>query len=184
MNTGPIAHRYAKALLKLVQETGVGDIVYPQACVLVHRMQEIRQLADVIHKHPELPVSQKLQLLETALGEPMSDGIKRFVSLVYENGRMEYLLRMMYSFIEQYRAANSIKVGRLVTAGPAPDLKDALERILQEKTGATVILEESVDESIIGGFILQLDDQRMDASVEAQFRRLRSELIDNNNRIV
>ena len=184
MNTGPIAHRYAKALLKLVQETAAGDIVYPQACVLVHRMQEIPQLEGVVHKHPEVDLSRKLQLLEIALGEPMSDALKRFVTLVYENGRIEYLLRMIYSFIEQYRAANSIKVGRLVTASPAPGLKDALQRILQDKTGATVILEESVDESIIGGFILQLDDQKMDASVETQFRRLRSELIDNNNRIV
>ena len=44
MNAGPIAHRYAKALLKFVQETGNGDKVYAQAGILALRLQAIRQL--------------------------------------------------------------------------------------------------------------------------------------------
>ena len=180
MNTGPIAHRYAKALLKF----SAGEHTYSQACVLVLRMQEIRQLADAVQKHPEVSLERKLEILESSLGEPMADALRRFVVLVYEHKRIEHFERMLYSFIEQYRSANGIMVGKLVTAAPVVGLKERLQTALSEKTGVSVLLEEDVDPEILGGFVLNIDDLRVDASVEGQFRLLRRELIDNNNRIV
>jgi F-type H+-transporting ATPase subunit delta len=114
----------------------------------------------------------------------MADPLRKFTALVYKQGRIEIFDRMLYSFIEQYRAATGIKVGRLVTAVPVPGLKDRLQSILGEQIGASVILEEKVSPDILGGFILNVDDLRMDASVEGQLRQLRRRLIDNNNRIV
>lgn len=184
MNTGPIAHRYAKALLKYVQETGAGEEVYSQAGVLVLKMQELRQFADAIQKHPELSLGRKQSLMDSALGVPMAEPLSRFMALVYKQGRIEIFERMLYSFIEQYRAANGLKVGCLVTAKPVPGLKDRLQGILGEQTGASVFLDEKVNPDILGGFILNIDDLRMDASVEGQLRLLRRRLIDNNNRIV
>ena len=184
MNTGPIAHRYAKALLKYVQETSSGEVIYSQACVLVYRMQALRQLADAVQKHPEILLERKLEILASALGEPMDAQLHRFVILVHEHKRMEYFERMLYSFIEQYRSAHSIMVGKLVTAAPVEGLKDRLQEVLSEKVGVSVFLDEEVDPSVLGGFILSIEDLRMDASVAGQFRLLYRELIDNNNRIV
>lgn len=184
MNTGPIAHRYAKALLKYVQETGAGETVYSQAGVLVHRMQEFRQLADAIQQHPELPVERKLSLMDSALGAPLTEDLKRFVLLVYRQRRLEIFGRMLYSFIEQYRAANGLKVGKLLTAMPVPGLKDRLQSILGEKTGSSVLLEEEINPAILGGFVLNVDDLRMDASIEGQLQLLQRKLIDSSNRIV
>ena len=184
MNTGPIAHRYAKALLKLVQETGAGEKVYSQAGVLVLRMQDISQLTDVIQKHPEVSLDRKLEILEAAVGEPLAGELIRFVRLVNTNQRIELFLRIMSSFMDQYRESNGIKAGRLMTACPAPQLKATMETLMQEKTGAKVILQESVDEDLIGGFVLQVDDLQMDASVQTQLRRLHNELVDKANRIV
>jgi F-type H+-transporting ATPase subunit delta len=65
-----------------------------------------------------------------------------------------------------------------------PGLKDRLQELMQDRTGSKVVLEESVDESLIGGFVLQVEDLRMDASVEGQLRRLRRELLSDTNRIV
>lgn len=184
MNAGPIAHRYAKALLKLVQETGAGEKVYSQAGMLVLRMQEIRQLTDVIQKHSEVGLDRKLEILQAAVGEPLADELVRFVKLVCENGRIDLFERIMTSFLDQYRAINGIKVGRLVTACPAPQLKETLETLMQEKTGAKVMLQERVNEDLVGGFVLQVEDMQMDASVQTQLRRLHNELVDKANRIV
>lgn len=184
MNTGPVAHRYAKALLKFVQERKTGEEVYSQVGVLVHVMREVRKLSEIVHKHPEIPLDRKLEILGSALGAPLAADLQHFIRLVDDHKRLEFLERIFYSFIEQYRSANSIKVGRLVTACQVSGLKERLEGELSNETGATVILEEDTDPSIVGGFILNIDDLRMDASVEGQFRQLRRELIDNNNRIV
>ena len=184
MNAGPIAHRYAKALLKFTQEIGAGEQNYSQACVLVLRMQELRQFADAVQKHPEVSLERKIALLDAALGEPMAEELRRFVVLVYEHKRIEHFERMLYSFIEQYRSANAIMVGKLVTAAPVAGLKERLQDALAEKIGVSVFLDEDINPEILGGFVLNIDDYRVDASVEGQFRLLRRELIDNNNRIV
>lgn len=184
MNVGIVASRYARALLKFVQETGNGDKVYSQACVLVLRMKEVEQLKAYVCDRKSLGPDRKLELLETALGEPMSMEIKRFVSLVHKNGRMTHILRMFYSFITMYRQESGIKVGRLITAMPAEGLKEKMEKAFSERTGADVRLEMKVNPDIIGGFIFELDDLRLDASVEGRFRKIRKQLIEKNNRIV
>ena len=184
MNSGPIAHRYAKALLKYIQETGAGEKVYSQACVLALRIQEIPALAEALQNHQGLSFERKIKLMEAAVGTTLENEILRFVALVYAQKRMNYLLRMFYSFIEQYRQANSIKVGRLVTACPVLDLKERLQTVLSERYGATVLLEEELNPDIIGGFVFELDGYRMDASVEGQLAKIRRQLVQNNNRIV
>ena len=184
MNAGIIASRYAKALLKFVQETGNGDKVYAQAGVLALRMQEYRQLEDYIGHHPEISLEKKLLLLETALGEPMAMELTRFVGLVVSRRRTYFFLRMLYAFLSLYREACNIKVGRLITALPAEGLKERMEELFHDKTGAEVRLEMKVDPEILGGFVFELDDWRLDASVEGQFRKIKAKLIDNNNRIV
>ncbi len=182
MNAGIVASRYAKALLRFVRETGNGDKVYSQAGILVLRMSELRDLKDYIQIHDEISLEKKLDLIEAALGEAMSMEIKRFVLLVHERRRMEYFLRMLYSFISQYREANNIKVGRLITALPAEGLSERMSSLFHEKTGAEVHLETKVNPEILGGFIFELDGWRLDASVENRFREIRRQLIENNKK--
>ena len=184
MNSGVIASRYAKALLKYADEAGAGDKVYSQAVVIVLRMEEVRQLREYLEDHPEIIPEKKLQLLEAALGEEPAPELKNFLNLVIQRRRCGYFMRMMYSFISQYRSEASIKVGKIVTAMPAEGLKEKLEEAFGNKTGAKVILEEKVDPAIIGGFVFELDDWRMDASVRSHLEKIRNCLVETNNRIV
>ncbi len=184
MNEGIVASRYAKALLKFTTETGNGDKVYSQAGLLVLRMQELGQLKDCVQNHDEISLEEKLRLLELALDEPVSMEISRFVTLVSNQRRMDYFFRMLLSFISQYREANNIKVGRLITAIPAEDLQERLEEVFHERMGVEVHLETKVNPDIIGGFIFELDGWRMDGSVEGRLAGIRRKLIEKNNRLV
>ncbi len=184
MNAGIVASRYAKALLKFVQETGNGDKTYAQAVILVLRMEEINQLEDYICNHCEISLEKKLQLLETSLGEPMTLELNRFTALVFKQRRMEFFLRMLQSFLTLYREANHIRLGRIITVLPADGLKERLETLFRERTGMEVHLDMEVNPEILGGFIFELDDLRLDASVVSQFREIKRKLIEQNNRIV
>lgn len=184
MNSGIIASRYAKALLKYVQETGNGDKVYSQAGVLVMRMEEVRQLREYVEAYREVDPGRKLSLLEAALGESMADELKRFLTLVIVRRRTEHFMRMLHSFIVQYRISLNIKVGSLVAALPSEGLKEKLEEFIGSVTGSSVRLDMNVNPDIIGGFIFTLDDVRMDASVRTQIKRIRNRLVEKNNRIV
>ena len=184
MNEGVIASRYAKALLKYADESGAGDKVYEQACVLGLRFIEIRQLRDFIENHSELSVDRKIELLKAALGEEICPELIGFIRLVTVRRRMEYLSRMLYSFIALYRIAHNIKVARLVTAAPVDGLKERLEKLFHERTGADIQIYGKISPEILGGFVFEMDGHRLDASVEAQFRKIRRQLVEKNNRIV
>ena len=184
MNSGVIASRYAKVLLRYVQESGGGDKVYSQACVLGLRLMEIRQLRDFIENHGEISMERKMELLKSSLGEELAPEMIDFLRLVSLRRRMEFFSRMMYSFIAQYRIANNIKVGRVVTAAPVDGLKERLEALFHKRTGADIQIHEKINPEILGGFIFEMDGHMLDASVETQFRRIRNQLIEKNNRIV
>lgn len=184
MNAGIIAARYAKAFLEYIREEGSGDKVYPQTVELVRAMNEVPQLKDYITDTLDISLNQKLSLLSAALQRPLDPSISRFLKLVTDQRRLEYFPRMLLSFVEQYRAANNIKVGTLTTASMQEGLRQRLEKDLSRKTGSEVILHETTDESLIGGFVLELDGMRADGSVADQFRRIRNELVENNNRII
>jgi F-type H+-transporting ATPase subunit delta len=184
MNAGIIASRYAKALLKFVRETGNGRNVYSQACRLVSCMEEVVQFREYLENQNEIGLDRKIELAEAALGGPLSMEMRRFIALVCERRRMNCFLRILYVFVEEYRKENGIKVGKLTVAIPAEDLKERMEKAVQEKEGGVVQVEMAVDPKIIGGFIFEMDGKRMDASVEGRIARIRRHLVEKNNRIV
>lgn len=184
MNAGVIASRYARALLMYVQESGSGNGVYSQILVIVSRLKTMDQLRSYVEDHPELSLEKRLSLLSAAAESPLDQSLKRFIRLVDSQGRMDHLTRMLISFISQYRNAQNMKTGRLVTAVPAGGVCERMEKMLCEKTEASVTVENEVDPDIIGGFIFEMDGMRLDASVSNRLRIIRKALIEKDNRIV
>ncbi|MGM9735781.1 MAG: ATP synthase F1 subunit delta [Candidatus Cryptobacteroides sp.] len=184
MNEGTIASRYAKALLEFAKQEGVGEEVYSQACVLLRAMEDVPLLRDVLTRRKDLAPQRRREVLATALGCTPVPALDRFVSLLETNSRMEFFDRMLWSFILQYRKANNIKVGHLVTAFDASDLKERMEKEFAARTGADVRIEARQDPDIIGGFIFDMDGRMMDASVRSRLMLLRKELIETDKRII
>lgn len=80
--------------------------------------------------------------------------------------------------------AHDMKVGRLVSAEHVDGLKEDIENRLRLKTGSDVRLEEEERPDLLGGFVIEVDGMRLDASVLEQLRRLRNGMIEINGRIV
>lgn len=185
MNTGLVSARYASALLKFATKTGNEEVVYMQVLALHHSLSSVQKLRELIDNPMGLPDKMKFGLLVSALGkEEMADELQRFIRLVMKNRRTKFLRFMFVSFIIQYRDAHNIKFSRLITAVPAPELEDRLKRIIRERKGDSVIFEHRIDPGIIGGFIIEIDGFRLDASTATQLKSVRRQFIEKNRRIV
>ena len=184
MNSEVISSRYAKALLAYAAEAGSGSKVYSQALAIVHVMQELPQLMDILLKHDDVILGQKIELLSIAIGEPLADELVRFMELVSSQRRMDKFHSMMLSYIIRYRQANNIKVGNLMTASEHACLKERLEAMFSERTGSEVHFSAGVDPELLGGFVFELDGYRLDASVRTRLDKIRQCLVDDNSRIV
>jgi F-type H+-transporting ATPase subunit delta len=184
MNAGLIAHRYARALLKYAKETQTEDLVYSQVSSLVKSFQDVPKFRDALERNPDLSLENKLALIGTALNSDICEEFRRFIRLVDQHSRMVFFSRMLTAYMERYREMKNIRIGTLIIAAPQEDLQNRLESMVSADMGGTVNLSTKVDESLIGGFVLQVGDLRMDASVAGQFQRIRNALIENDNRII
>ena len=108
----------------------------------------------------------------------------RFLNLVMKNRRIMYVRLMLLIFMDLYRKANNISFGRLVVAVPSEQLHRRLTDIVHDETGGSLELETKVDPSIIGGFVLDMGWERLDASVASQLRAVRRQFVEKNRRIV
>ena len=83
MNTGIIASRYADALLKYVEETGDGQVVYRQACTLAGALSASGEFERLVESKTLLTSSGKVELMSKALGnEDMCPSLSKFLELV------------------------------------------------------------------------------------------------------
>lgn len=124
-----------------------------------------------------LSKDKKLKLIVTACGENVGELTKKFVALVLKEDREKTLQFMAASYIILYRQQKNIIRGSLTTAAPvSKDTEDRMRRMVESKTKGTVEFKTEVDPNIIGGFILEYDTYRMDASVKSKLNKILTEL--------
>lgn len=184
MNTGVVSRRYAKALLDFAIINGNEEKIYKEVETLAGHFTNVPDLRRTI-ENPVVTRKMKLDLLvEASGGKNVSEEMKRFLQLVIDGKREKFLHFMTWSFIDQYRERKHILMGKLTTAVEAPELVEHLERIGSIKTDSTVEIHSHIDPSIIGGYIMEIDGYRLDASVANQLRKIRRQFIYKNRRIV
>ena len=100
-----------------------------------------------------------------------------FLELVLKEGRASILQFMATSYITLYRKQKNITRGKLVTAtSVSSDTEKKMRKLVESKTRGTVEFNAEVDPDIIGGFVLEYDTYRLDASVKTQLRKILTEL--------
>ena len=67
---------------------------------------------------------------------------------------------------------------------PSERLLQRLKALVKSKTGDDVIIEVDVDPSLVGGFVFDIDDYLLDASVKRQLDLIREQFIERNRRII
>lgn len=206
MNTGIIATRYATALLKLVEETGSGELVAAQVQVIEKALDEVPDFRRAVDD-PAVAAVQKISLFEAALKDSMAQELHKFLELLIRNGRIGDVRLVLTTFVTEYYRSRHIKRARLVVADPVlldpeptpsdpvpvegslrqaqrPALESRLRELIGKETGCELLLEAKVDPSLIGGFVFEVEDMILDASVSRQLDVIRHQFIEKNRRIV
>lgn len=206
MNTGIIATRYATALLKLVEETGSGELVAAQVQVIEKALDEVHDFRRAVDD-PAVAAVQKISLFEASLKDSMAQELHKFLELLIRNGRIGDVRLVLTTFVTEYYRSRHIKRARLVVADPAlldpeptpsdpvpvegalrqaqrPALESRLRDLVEKQTGCKLILKTEVNPSLIGGFVFEVEDTVLDASVSRQLDFIRRQFIEKNRRIV
>ena len=176
MDIGIISVRYARALLKSAIDQKLDEQVYHEMQLLAKSYVDVPQLRQTID-NPMIAKDKKQILLTTAAGPLASQLTQSFIALVLKEDRENVIQFMANSYITLYRKQKNVIRGKLTTAARvSAETEQKMRQMVESKTHGTVEFETEVNPDIIGGFILEYDTYRMDASVKSKLNTILSQL--------
>ena len=176
-----LAGRYAKSLIGLATEQNQLENVYNDMLLLQSVCKSNRDFVNLL-KSPVVSPDKKESILAAATSGKVTPLTASFNSLLIRKGRESVLPEIVDAFIEQYKVIKGIHTIRLTTAVPvSEEVKQAIVNKVQSLTPMkSVDLEMHVQEDIIGGFLLELGDTLVDASISYDLNKIRSQFLNND----
>lgn len=176
MRSTKVASRYAKALLEIAVEQNKIDSILGDMNFLLESNNETRDFENLISS-PIVKADKKIQIFEKVF-EQFEDVSMSFVKLITKNRREAYLPAIAQSFSDQVKELKGIVPMTITSASPLhSSTREKIVAKVQDSVKGQLEIEEKIDESLIGGFVVRMGDMQIDASVSNQFNNLKQRLV-------
>ena len=175
-----VALRYAKSLISLAEERNILEQVKEDMQTVLSVCEENADFTDML-KSPIVKADKKSAILHAIFAKEVCDLSLAFINIVVEKRRESILASIATSFMDLYNELKNIVKATVVTAiAITDDIKtQVLAQLKLVAGGAEVLLEERVDETIIGGFVLRIGGREFNASIANKLQQLKREFVSN-----
>jgi len=171
------ANAYARSLLELSNETGSAEVIGQELMELLEALDQDPSFATFLSS-PAIGTKERQDVLDRAIRPQVSPLLANFLGVLNEHNRLGDFGEVASSFADLLRQ----QLGKVDVDVVLPHAIDAAEQetIRQQVSralGKEASINVSIDESIIGGIVLQIGDKRIDGSVKAQLDSLKQRLL-------
>ena len=178
MNESRAAIRYAKAILDLAVDKKATDAVEKDMRSIVATISDSKELRQMLSSPVISGATKKDVLLKIFKGaNAISEGL---IGMLVDNKRVSILNEVALKFIILNEQQKGKDVAYVTTAVP---MDAAMEKKILKQlttiTGNEVTIENTVDENIIGGFVLRVGDLQYDASIVNKLNNLKREFTNS-----
>jgi len=172
------AVRYAKAILGLAQDQNAGEAVDKDMKAIVATVKNSKDLRLMLNSPIVKTETKKAALLEIFSGlNTISEGL---IGLLVDKKRVALLDDVAEKYSILFDQLKGKEIAVVTSAVPlTDDLKTKVLAKVKELIGKEVTLENKIDESIIGGFILKVGDLQYNASIANQLSNLKRTFSQN-----
>ena len=181
MSVTKLAYRYAKSLIGLAIEQNRLEEVMSDMRVLNNATDHVHEFYLML-KSPIVNGDTKMEVVKNVFGNSISDITTGFINILMRKNRESYLPEIIDACIAQYNEHMGITPVKITSAVELS--QEAIDNIINKvKASAhlqTVDLHTAVDESLVGGYILQWEDKLIDNSIKRGLSILKDEF-DNND---
>src|ERR1043165_3053424 len=180
MQNPRLASRYAKSLVDLAVEHNTLEQTLQDVQRVDATIRGSNEFA-VMLRSPVIKADKKNAVLDAVFGAKISPLTHSFIKLLTSKGREASLAEIVTSFIAQYKAMKNISDVRLVTAVPVSnEVKESIrQKVAAALTGRTIDLTTEVRPDLIGGFLLEMGDRLVDASIKRDLADIRKHFMQN-----
>ncbi|MBI1846715.1 MAG: ATP synthase F1 subunit delta [Candidatus Rokubacteria bacterium] len=174
-----VARAYARALHALARERNAADAVTAELERLVTLVSGDRALADFFARPWIAAATKRTVAAEVAERAGLSRLMRDFLALVAGRGRAAQLDDIVAAYRDLIDADLGRVRARVRTAVPLTDAERAtLGAKLGARLGKQVVLEETVDPALLGGFVAEVGSYIVDGSLEGQLAQLGARLAE------
>lgn len=131
-------------------------------------------------KSPIVTASTKQNVVKAIMEGKVDDVTFKFINLIINKGREFFLPEIISTFISQYKKHNNINEVLLTTSEPIDEeMKNTLIQSIQKQFTGTIDLKTKVNPSLIGGFILEANNNLFDASILRDLNDIKKQFLTN-----
>lgn len=174
-----VASRYAKSLLDLAIEKKQVDAVRKDMLVIDSVCRSNREFI-LLLQSPVVNTDKKISIINTLFDKKISSLSLNFLNLITSKRRESYISEISSSFDSQYKIyknITSVKVESAVALDAK--LKENILDLVKKSVKGEIELIEKVTPSLIGGFILTINDKQIDQSVASKLNKLKKDFSGN-----
>jgi F-type H+-transporting ATPase subunit delta len=176
-----LAARYAKSLIDLANEKNQLEAIYKDMQFLQSLCKESHDFL-LLLRSPVVKPDKKVAIVEAVTKNRISDITAAFNRLLINKGRESNLPEIITSFIDQYKQQKGIHTIKLTTAVPVTEevKKQIVSQVQNQTKISNIELKTSVNEEIIGGFVLEMGDKLIDASIAYDLNKIKAQFLNND----
>ncbi len=175
-----LAGRYAKSLIDLAVERNQLEQVHEDMQYMHALIKASREFASLL-RSPVVPNDTKARAITAVTKGNLSELSAAFINLLVTKNREYYLVDIVEAAIDQYNTIKGIHKVKLTTAVPvSDDVKTAIiNKIKRDTSIENILLDTQVKEELIGGFVLEFNNNLVDASVLRDLRDVKKQFAEN-----
>ena len=169
------AIRYAKAVLDQANHANISEVVFGDMKSIQATLAGSKELR-VVLQSPVVKAEDKKQAL-LQIFEKNSEVTKALIQILTSNKRINLLGGVALAYVDLYNDSKGVKTATVITAVTlTPEIEAKVLSKLKQMTGSeNITINNTIDESIIGGFILRVGDLQYNASIANQLGNLKRE---------
>jgi F-type H+-transporting ATPase subunit delta len=176
-----LAARYAKSLLDLAKEQNQVEAVCSDMRLMASICKTNTDFTNML-RSPVIKADKKGSIITAVLGNKIGALTTAFNKLLVQKGRESNLPEIAAAFIAQYNELNNIAQVKITTAVPVSTatVEAMMNKVKLAYPGKKFEVETRVDESLIGGFLLETGGNLVDTSVAKELRGVARQFMRND----
>jgi F-type H+-transporting ATPase subunit delta len=171
-----VAKRYGTALFELAVETNQVELIGDQLKFIKEIFMNEKEFIRILN-HPKVVVDNKISLVENTFKGKISNEVLGLLVIAIKKGRANDLLDIIQYCLEEIDNLKGIAKAYVASATElSKQQKESIKNKLEQTTKRKVILETSVDKSLIGGLVIRIGDRIIDNSIKGKMNAISKEL--------
>ena len=177
MASDPLVTSYAEALFQVARAEEMLDRVEEELTRLNKSLDSNAELREFL-SNLQISSDGKKSALFQIFGGKISPITLHWINMVVDQGRQRRLPVIIEAFLKLTEDAREKVTAEVITSIPlSEDLAKRLEQELSKVTKKRVFLKPMVDDSILGGVIVKIENKVIDGSVKHRLEEIKNEMI-------